>query len=108
MKKTLLGAAAAIAVAAVAFSGSANAACYWNGYNWNCARRRSTTNPTPISTVTSRIMGIPSPTPTGPTRTGIRRVTRVPGSPGQRPRRLLIASERAARRRWRLSEDGMT
>src|ERR1700719_3333332 len=37
MKKTLLGAAAAIAVAAVAFSGSANAACYWNGYNWNCA-----------------------------------------------------------------------
>ena len=37
MKKTLLGAAAAIAVAAVAFSGSANAACYSNGYNWNCA-----------------------------------------------------------------------
>ena len=79
MKKTLLGAAAAIGVAAVAFSGSANAACYWNGYNWNCARRRSTTNPTPISTVTSRIMGIPSPTPTGPTRTGIHRVIRVPG-----------------------------
>jgi hypothetical protein len=37
MKKTLLGTAAAIAVAAVAFSSSANAACYWNGYNWNCA-----------------------------------------------------------------------
>src|SRR3984893_1639282 len=37
MKKTLLGAAAAIAVAGVAFSGSANAACYWNGYSWNCA-----------------------------------------------------------------------
>jgi hypothetical protein len=37
VKKILLGAAAAIAVAAVTFSGSANAACYWNGYNWNCA-----------------------------------------------------------------------
>ena len=37
MKKTLLGAAAAIAVVGVAFSGSANAACYWNGYSWNCA-----------------------------------------------------------------------
>ena len=37
MKKILLGAAGAIAVAAVTFSGSANAACYWNGYNWNCA-----------------------------------------------------------------------
>jgi hypothetical protein len=37
MKKTLLGTAAAIALAAVAFSSSANAACYWNGYNWNCA-----------------------------------------------------------------------
>ena len=33
----LLGTAAAIAIAAVGFSGSANAACYWNGYNWNCA-----------------------------------------------------------------------
>jgi hypothetical protein len=33
MKKILLGAAAAIAVAAVTFSGSANAACYWSGYN---------------------------------------------------------------------------
>ena len=82
MKMTLLGTAAAIALAAVAFSGSANAACYWNGYNWNCARRRSTTNPTPISTVTSRIMGIPSPTPTGPTRTGIRRVTLGPRASG--------------------------
>ena len=37
MKKTLLATAAAIALAAVAFSSSANAACYWNGYNWNCA-----------------------------------------------------------------------
>jgi hypothetical protein len=37
MKMTLLGTAAAIALAAVAFSASANAACYWNGYNWNCA-----------------------------------------------------------------------
>jgi hypothetical protein len=36
MKKILLGAAAAIAIAAVGFSGSASAACYWNGYNWNC------------------------------------------------------------------------
>ena len=46
MKMTLLGTAAAIAVAAGAFSGSANAACYWNGYNWIARRRRSTTNPT--------------------------------------------------------------
>jgi hypothetical protein len=36
LKKTLLGTAAAIALAAIAFSGPANAACYWNGYNWNC------------------------------------------------------------------------
>ena len=79
MKKTLLGAAAAIAVAAVAFSGSANAACYWNGYSWNCASPQVYYQPTPISTVTSRIMDIPSPTPTGPTRTGIHRVIRVPG-----------------------------
>ena len=76
--KTLLGAAAAIAVAAVAFSGSANAACYWNGYNWNCASPQVYYQPH-LSTVTSRIMGIPSPTPTGPTRTGIHRVIRVPG-----------------------------
>ena len=36
MKKTLWGVAAAIVGAAVAFSDSANAACYWNGYNWYC------------------------------------------------------------------------
>ena len=37
MKKILLGAAAAISVAVVGFSGSADAACYWSGYNWDCA-----------------------------------------------------------------------
>jgi hypothetical protein len=42
-------------------------------------RRRSTINPTPISTVTSRITGIPRRTHKGPTRTGIHRVIRVPG-----------------------------
>jgi hypothetical protein len=36
MRTTVLGSAVAIAVAAVAFSGPANAACYWNSYNWNC------------------------------------------------------------------------
>lgn len=37
MKKVFLASAVAIvAVGAVAFSGSANAACYWNGYNWDC------------------------------------------------------------------------
>jgi hypothetical protein len=36
MRTTVLGSALAIAVAAVTFSGPANAACYWNGYNWNC------------------------------------------------------------------------
>ena len=37
MKKIFLGGAAVMAIVAVSFSGSANAACYWNGYNWNCA-----------------------------------------------------------------------
>jgi hypothetical protein len=37
MKKVLLGGAATLAIAAAAFSGSANAACNWNGYNWDCA-----------------------------------------------------------------------
>jgi len=36
MKEILLGDVAAIAVAVVALSGSANAACYANGHNWNC------------------------------------------------------------------------
>ena len=47
MKMTLLGTAAAIAVAAGAFSGSANAACYWNGYNWNCASPQAYYQPYP-------------------------------------------------------------
>ena len=79
MKKTLLVAAVAIGVASVAVSGSANAACYWNGYSWNCASPQVYYHPTPISTVTSRIMDIPSPAPTGPTRTGIHRVIPVAG-----------------------------
>jgi hypothetical protein len=106
MKKTLLGAAAAIGVAAVAFSGSANAACYWNGYNWNCASPQVYYQPYPYSVRLPAVLWV------FPAR--LLRVLLVlesvalPGSPGQRPRRLLIASERAARRRWRLSEDGMT
>ena len=79
MKKTLLGAAAAIAVAAVAFSGSANAACYWNGYNWNCASPQVYYQPYPYQYGYQPYYGYSSPTPTGPTRTGIHRVIRVPG-----------------------------
>ena len=107
MKKTLLGAAAAaIAVAAVAFSGSANAACYWNGYNWNCASPQVYYQPYPYQYGYQPYYGYSQPE--------LLRVLLVlesialSGSPGQRPRRLLIASDRAARRRWRLSEDGMT
>ena len=37
MKRTLLGAAGAFALAAVAFTGSAQAECWWNGYNYSCA-----------------------------------------------------------------------
>ena len=37
MKKIILASAAAIAIAVVGFSGPANAACYWNGYVWDCA-----------------------------------------------------------------------
>ena len=37
MKKILLGGASALAVAVIAFSGPASAACSWNGYNWDCA-----------------------------------------------------------------------
>src|SRR3984893_14509375 len=40
LKKILIGAGAVIAVAAVSFSGAANTACYWTGYNWNCASPR--------------------------------------------------------------------
>jgi hypothetical protein len=36
MKPLLLGAVGALALGAVAFSGSAQAACLWNGYNWVC------------------------------------------------------------------------
>ena len=36
MKKTLLAGAAAVALGVVAFAGSANAYCYWNGWNWDC------------------------------------------------------------------------
>ena len=36
MKKILLASATAISLAVVGFSSSANAACYWNGYNWDC------------------------------------------------------------------------
>jgi len=36
VKKMLLGAVGAFALAAVAFSGSAQAQCWWNGYNYSC------------------------------------------------------------------------
>ena len=106
MKKTLLGAAAAIAVAAVAFSGSANAACYWNGYNWNCASPQVYYQPYPYQYGYQPYYGYSQPNSYGSLR--YRKSIALSGSPGQRPRRLLIASDRAARRRWRLSEDSMT
>ena len=37
MKRIVLGAAAAFALTAAAFSGSAQAQCWWNGWNWSCA-----------------------------------------------------------------------
>jgi hypothetical protein len=36
MRKTLLGAAAAFAVAAMAFTGTAKADCFWTGFGWSC------------------------------------------------------------------------
>jgi hypothetical protein len=36
MKKILAGAGAVLAVTMLTFSGSANAACVWNGYSWDC------------------------------------------------------------------------
>lgn len=36
MKPLLLGTVGALALGAVAFSGNAQAACMWNGYNWVC------------------------------------------------------------------------
>ena len=77
MKKILIGAGAVIAVAAVSFSGSANTACYWTGYNWNCASPRVYYQPYTYQYGYQPYTGIPSRTPTGPTRTGIRRVIRA-------------------------------
>ena len=37
MKTRLIGAAGAFAFAAVAFSGGAQAQCWWTGVNWSCA-----------------------------------------------------------------------
>ena len=37
MKTSLFGAAAAFVLAAVAFSGGAQAQCWWSGYNWSCS-----------------------------------------------------------------------
>ena len=37
MKKTLLTAAAAVALGVVAFSGSAQAQCWWTGLGYSCA-----------------------------------------------------------------------
>lgn len=37
MNKALLGAATAVVFGVVAFSSSAQAACWWNGLNWSCA-----------------------------------------------------------------------
>ncbi len=37
MTKRLFGIMAALAVAGFAMAGTANAACWWNGYNWDCS-----------------------------------------------------------------------
>jgi hypothetical protein len=37
VKQTLLGAAGAFALAAVAFAGSAQAQCWWTGLGYSCA-----------------------------------------------------------------------
>jgi hypothetical protein len=37
MRKILLGGAAAVALSVVAFTGTAKAECFWNGYGWSCA-----------------------------------------------------------------------
>jgi hypothetical protein len=37
MKTTLMTAAGAFALAAAAFSGSAQAQCVWTGFDWSCA-----------------------------------------------------------------------
>ena len=36
MNKALLGATAAVVLGAVAFATSAQAECFWNGFNWAC------------------------------------------------------------------------
>jgi len=48
--KTLPGVAAAAAIAAVAFAPAANAACAWDGYNWNCSATTYPSYPPPIMT----------------------------------------------------------
>jgi hypothetical protein len=37
MRRALLGAAGAFVIAAVAFSGNAQAQCWWNGFDFSCA-----------------------------------------------------------------------
>jgi hypothetical protein len=37
MRTSLIGAAGAFALAAVAFSGGAQAQCAWTGFDWSCA-----------------------------------------------------------------------
>jgi hypothetical protein len=37
VKTALLSAVGAFALAAVAFSGGAQAQCWWSGYSWSCA-----------------------------------------------------------------------
>jgi hypothetical protein len=66
MKKTLLGAAARLPspLPRSRFRVPPTRLATGTATTGIARRRRSTTNPTPISTVTSRIMGIPSPTPT--------------------------------------------
>ncbi len=47
MRKTLLGGAAAFAVAAIAFTGVAKAECFWTGYSWSCTPSASYYTPYP-------------------------------------------------------------
>ena len=89
MKKILLGGAVAIAVAAVTFSGSANAACYWNGYNWNCASPQAYYQPYTYQYGYQPYYGYSQPNSYGPYSHW--NSVALSGSAGRRPRRLLIA-----------------
>ena len=78
MQKSLLGAAAAIAIAAVGFSGSANAGLLLEGLQLELCVAAGLLSTLHLSVRLPAVLyGYPSPTTTGHIRTGIHRVIPV-------------------------------